>query len=62
VIASWQDVFKVGSCKCTRIGKELFSSRSGKSLFMTNIEGIEWSVITSVITEEIHGNRQTNVG
>jgi hypothetical protein len=30
VIITWQDIFKVGHCKCTTIGKELFSTRSGK--------------------------------
>jgi hypothetical protein len=54
-------MFKVGSCKCARIGKELFSTRSGKSLFMTDIEDIELNVLTFVIIEQIHGNIQTKV-
>jgi hypothetical protein len=61
VAANWQDVFKVGSCKCTGIGKELFGTRSRKSLFIMDIEYIELYVLTFVITEQIHGNIQTKV-
>jgi hypothetical protein len=31
------------------------------NLFMTDIEGTEFYVLTFVITEQIHGNSQTNV-
>jgi hypothetical protein len=61
LITTGEEIFKVGSCKCPRIGKELFSTRSRKSLFMTDIEEIELNVITFVITEQIHGNIQTKV-
>jgi hypothetical protein len=61
LMTTWQDIFEGGSCKCARIWKELFGTRSGKSLFMADIEGIEFNVLTFVTTEEIHGNCQTKV-
>jgi hypothetical protein len=61
LIATWEDIFKGGSYKCTRIRKELCSTRSGKALFVMDIEAIELYALTFVITEQIHGNRQTSV-
>jgi hypothetical protein len=61
LITTWEDIFQGGSCKCARIWKELFGTRSGKSLFMADIEGIEFNVLTFVKNEEIHRNCQTKV-
>jgi hypothetical protein len=45
--------------------QELGRSSSARGLeihlFMTNVEGIEFNVLTFVITEEIHGNHQIKV-
>jgi hypothetical protein len=62
LITTWKDIFKGRNCKCARIWKEFFSTRSGILLFMMDIEAIELDVLTFVITEEIDGNQQTSVG
>jgi hypothetical protein len=59
LITAWQDIFKVGSCKCIRIGKELFGTRSGEYSSIRVMDNI--IIPTFALAEQIHGNIQTKL-